>query len=128
MRAAVMYGVPDVRIETVPDARINVTATTTQGLKITAQGGGTWTRSETIVLGPGTVFACGREGRPVGADVATTSAPGHLAHLDSRSTSDATRLSCHCATVFEPTQERVAQSKSLKCALARCASNASRFA
>jgi len=59
MRAAVMYGVPDVRIETVPDARINVTATTTQGLKITAQGGGTWTRSETIVLGPGTVFAYG---------------------------------------------------------------------
>ena len=38
---------------------IKVTATTTQGLKITAQGGGTWTGSESIVLGPGTVFAYG---------------------------------------------------------------------
>ena len=53
--------------------------------------------------------------------------PPPMAHLDSRSMSNATRLSCHCATVFEPTQERVAQSKSLKCALARCASNASRI-
>ena len=39
--------------------RINVEVTTTQGLKITAQGGGTWTGSESIVLGPGTVFAYG---------------------------------------------------------------------
>ena len=38
---------------------IKVTATTTQGLKITAQGGGTWTGSESIVLGPRTVFAYG---------------------------------------------------------------------
>ena len=40
-------------------AEINVTATTTQGLKITAQGGGSWSGSESIVLGPGTVFAYG---------------------------------------------------------------------
>jgi hypothetical protein len=38
---------------------IQVTVTTTQGLKITAQGGKTWTGSESIVLGPGTVFAYG---------------------------------------------------------------------
>jgi hypothetical protein len=38
---------------------INVTVTTTQGLKITAEGGGTWSGSESIVLGPGTVFAYG---------------------------------------------------------------------
>jgi hypothetical protein len=38
---------------------IEVEATTTQGLKITAQGGKTWSGSESIVLGAGTVFAYG---------------------------------------------------------------------
>jgi hypothetical protein len=38
---------------------IKVEATTTQGLKITAQGGKTWSGSESIVLGAGTVFAYG---------------------------------------------------------------------
>jgi hypothetical protein len=40
-------------------ADIAVEATTAQGLKITAKGGGAWSGQESIVLGSGTVFAYG---------------------------------------------------------------------